>query len=164
MKDVFSSPQICTYVAHWHRPKPLGPICSNCRAFNRTICAIVMACTRCTTATHGSFKNAVADVVCAAARAGEGEMLAVFVALLVGQLERHSQHVLGLVLPLILLLRAELTWIQTWNRSKLLLQFNYYSAQIKELKCAYRPTKDFNPHQLNLCSLGANQRSILHFY
>lgn len=123
MKDVFSSPQICTYMAHWHRPKPLGPTCSNGGAFNRTMCAIVMVCTKCTTATHGSFKNAVADVVCAAARAGEGEMLAVFVALLVAQLERHSQHVLGLVLPLILLLRAELTWIQTWNRSKLLSQF-----------------------------------------
>lgn len=118
MKEVFSSPQICTYVAHWHRPKPLGPTCSNCGDFNRTICAIVLVCT-----THGSFKNAVADVVCAAPRAGEGEMLAVFVALLVGQLERHSQHVLGLVLPLILLLRAELTWIQTCNRSKLLSRF-----------------------------------------
>lgn len=117
MKDGFASPQICTCVAHWHRPKPLGPACSNCGAFNRTICAIVMV-----RATHRSFKNAVADVVCAAPRAGEGEMLAVFVALLVGQLQRHSQHVLGLVLPLILLLRAELTWIQTCNRSKLLSQ------------------------------------------
>lgn len=123
MKDVFASPQICSYVAHRHRPRPSGRSCSDCGALNRTLSAIVMVCTRCTTATHGSFKNAVADVVCAAPRAGEGEMLAVFVALLVGQLERHSQHVLGLVLPLILLLRAELTWIQTCNRSKLLSQF-----------------------------------------
>lgn len=50
-------------------------------------------------------------------------MLAVFVALLVGQLERNSQHVIGLVLPLILLLRTELTRIQTWNRSGLLSHF-----------------------------------------
>lgn len=70
------------------------------------------------TSTHGSFKNAVAGVVCAALRAGEGEMLAVLVSLLVGQLERNSQQVIGLILPLVLLLSPELTGIQAWYRSR----------------------------------------------
>lgn len=68
-------------------------------------------------ATHGSFKDAVADVVRAAARAGEGEMLAVLVALLVGQLEGNPQHVVGLVLPLVLVLGPELRGVQTWRTS-----------------------------------------------
>lgn len=75
--------------------------------------------------THGSFKNAVADVVHAAARAGEGEMLAVLVTLLVGQLEGNPHHVVGLVLPLVLVLGPELRGVQTWRRRGLLSHFTF---------------------------------------
>lgn len=68
--------------------------------------------------THSSFKDAVVDVVSATLRAGEGEPLTVFVALLVGQLERNSQHAVSLFLPLVLLLRPELTRVQTWHGQK----------------------------------------------
>lgn len=68
------------------------------------------------TPTHSSFKDAVVDVVSATLRAGEGEPLTVFVALLVGQLERNSQHAISLFLPLVLLLSPELTRVQTWHR------------------------------------------------
>lgn len=66
--------------------------------------------------THSSFKDTVVDVVSATLRAGEGEPLTVFVALLVSQLDRSSQSAISLFLPLILLLSPELTWIQTWKR------------------------------------------------
>lgn len=73
--------------------------------------------------THSSFEDAVVDVVGAALRAGEGELLAVFVALLVRKLERNSKHVLCLILPLVLLLRAEVTRVQAYlgHRSKKVL-------------------------------------------
>lgn len=65
--------------------------------------------------TYSSFEDVVVDVVGAALRAGEGETLAVFVALFVGQLERNSQHAISLFLPLVLLLSPELTRVQTWH-------------------------------------------------
>lgn len=73
-----------------------------------------------TCSTHGSFEDTIADVVGAALGAGECELLAVFVALLVRKLERNSEHVLRLLLPLVLLLGAEVTRVQTWpgHRSK----------------------------------------------
>lgn len=66
-------------------------------------------------------------------------MLAVFVTLLVGQLERNSQHVIALILPLILLLRTELSWIQTCNRSGLL---SHFIIILHKLKHAHGRTND----------------------
>ncbi len=68
--------------------------------------------------THSSFKDAVVDVISATLRAGEGEPLTVFVALLVSQLDRSSQRAVSLLLPLILLLGPELTRVQTWHEQK----------------------------------------------
>lgn len=68
--------------------------------------------------THSSLKDTVVDVVSATLRAGEGEPLTVFVALLVGQLDRSSQHAISLFLLLVLLLSPELTRVQTWHGEK----------------------------------------------
>lgn len=65
------------------------------------------------TSTHSSFEDIVIDVVRATLRAGESKSLTVFVALLVSQLDWSSQHALGLLLSLVLLLSPELTGIQT---------------------------------------------------
>lgn len=62
--------------------------------------------------THSSFEDVVVDVVGATLRAGEREPLTVFVALLVGQLDWRSQHAVGLLLPLVLLLGPELARVQ----------------------------------------------------
>lgn len=70
--------------------------------------------------THSSFKDVVVDVVGATLRAGEGEPLAVFVAFLVGQLDRSSQHAVSLFLPLVLLLSPELARVQTWYGQKII--------------------------------------------
>lgn len=80
---------------------------------------MIVACS-----THGSFEDAVVDVVGAALGAGEGELFAVLVALLVRELERNSKHVLCLILPLVLLLRAEVTRVQAWlgHRTKKVFQ------------------------------------------
>lgn len=71
------------------------------------------------TLTYGSFKDTVVDVVGATLRAGESEPLAVFVALLVGQLDRSSQHAVSLLLSLVLLLGSELARVQTWDGQQL---------------------------------------------
>lgn len=62
--------------------------------------------------TYSSFEDTVVDVVSATLRAGESEPLAVFVALLISQLDWSSQHTVSLLLSLVLLLSPELTGIQ----------------------------------------------------
>lgn len=63
--------------------------------------------------THSSFEDTVVDIISATLRTDEGETFTIFVALLIGQLERNSQHALSFFFPLVLLLSPELTWIQT---------------------------------------------------
>lgn len=74
--------------------------------------------------THSSFKYAVVDVVSATLRAGERKPLAVFVALLIGQLDGSPQQAVGLLLSLVLLLRPELSRVQTWDQQKGFLVLN----------------------------------------
>lgn len=76
--------------------------------------------------TYSSLKDAVVDVVSATLRAGEGEPLTIFVALLVGQLDRTSQHAISLFLLLVLLLSAELTGVQTWHGEKFIIVYTAY--------------------------------------
>lgn len=73
--------------------------------------------------THSSLKYAVVDVVGATLRAGEGEPLAVFVALFICQLDRSSQRAVSLFLSLVLLLSPELTRVQTWRGQKIILVY-----------------------------------------
>ena len=68
--------------------------------------------------THSSFEHVVVDVVSATLRAGEGEPLAVTVTLLVCQLCRRPQQAVSLLLPLLPLLRPELTGVQPCNRHR----------------------------------------------
>ena len=68
-----------------------------------------------TICTHSSLEGVVVGVVGAALRTGECEPLTVFVALLVRQLGRSSQDVVALLFPLVLLLRPEMTGVQTWG-------------------------------------------------
>lgn len=126
--------------------------------------------------THSSFKDAVVDVVGAALRAGEGEPLTVFVALLVGQLDRSAQHAVSLFLPLVLLLSPELTRVQTWHGQKIITPQIVLSCRIYVFFCSNKIIRKkslhtdgaeqnaFHPNHLILRLLDNNETSILHFY
>lgn len=107
--------------------------------------------------THSSLKDAVVDVVSATLRASEGEPLTVFVALLVGQLGRTSQHAVSLFFLLVLLLSPELTGVQTWHGEKdheslhhrLFYPRFAYLHSVEQL-FSYRWGKKFHPPSLIL--------------
>lgn len=75
--------------------------------------------------THRPFKDVVIDVFCAAVRAGESKLLAVTVALLIGELGRCTQEIVPFVLSLMLLLSSKVTGVEPWTngyqRQKLIL-------------------------------------------